>query len=207
MAKKQLHAIAFFDVQNLFQHAKHAFGHYHPNFDPKKLHQSVCEANGWTPKEVRFYSGIPPKGEAEMWPEYWSRRIMSLRRNGVVVTTRKLRRHSVEIKKIDGDIETITTLREKGIDVRLALDIVKLARKKYYDVAIIFSQDQDLNEVVGEIKEIAKEQKRTIEIWSAFPSGPEATAKNGIYKTKWFKMDEKFYNACIDPYDYRPKRK
>ena len=27
-------AIAFFDGQNLFGHAKSAFGHSHPNYDP-----------------------------------------------------------------------------------------------------------------------------------------------------------------------------
>ena len=28
-------AVSFFDGQNLFRRAKAAFGHYHPNYDPK----------------------------------------------------------------------------------------------------------------------------------------------------------------------------
>ena len=31
------YAVAFFDGQNLFQHAKAAFGHFHPNYDPRGL--------------------------------------------------------------------------------------------------------------------------------------------------------------------------
>jgi len=51
--------MAFFDGQNLYQHAKEAFGHYHPNYDPLKLHKAVCAANGWRAKLTRFYTGVP----------------------------------------------------------------------------------------------------------------------------------------------------
>ena len=34
------------------------------------------------------------------------------------------------------------------MDVRLAVDVVRMAREKLYDVALIFSQDQDLSEAV-----------------------------------------------------------
>jgi len=39
------------------------------------------------------------------------------------------------------------------------LDAVRLARQKAYDVALIFSQDQDLTEAVEEIKDIPEAQK------------------------------------------------
>lgn len=38
-------------------------------------------------------------------------------------------------------------MREKGIDLRLGLDVVRMARKGELDVAAIFSQNQDLAEV------------------------------------------------------------
>ena len=41
-------AVSFFDSQNLFRHAKDAFGHHHPNYDPGKPATAVCDANGWT---------------------------------------------------------------------------------------------------------------------------------------------------------------
>ena len=40
---EQKRAVGFFDGQNLYRHAKAAFGHYHPNFDPKNCSmRSVC---------------------------------------------------------------------------------------------------------------------------------------------------------------------
>jgi len=54
--------MGFFDAQNLSRHAKDAFGHFHPNFDPKKLHAAVCVANGWTPNLTRFYPRCAGKG-------------------------------------------------------------------------------------------------------------------------------------------------
>jgi hypothetical protein len=47
-------AVAFFDGQNLFRHAKAAFGHFHPNYDVTKLFEAVCSANGWQPFGIRF---------------------------------------------------------------------------------------------------------------------------------------------------------
>ena len=197
--------MGFIDGQNLYQHAKDAFGHYHPNYDPLKLHNAVCAANGWTPNLVRFYTGVPDSNRDPMWGGYWSNRIIALKRAGVHVTTRKLRYRDKTVQLPDGTEQTVTTPQEKGIDVRLALDIVRLARKRNFSVAVIYSQDQDLAEVVEEIREIAAEQQRVIDVACAFPSGPRATSRRGVDRTQWIRMDETFYNACIDPKDYRPK--
>ena len=198
--------MAFVDGQNLYQHAKEAFGHHHPNYDLKKLHNAVCAAYGWRPTLVNFYTGVPSVAESPLWSSYWSNRVIALKRNGVRVTTRpiKYRRHVV-IEE-DGTEETVTIPQEKGIDVRLALDVVKLARKKQYDVAIIFSQDQDLAEIVEEIREISIEQNRWIKLSCPFPAGPNASYGRGIPGMDWFEMNQKFYDACLDPRDYRAKR-
>lgn len=106
----------------------------------------------------------------------------------------------------DGSEEVVFTPQEKGIDIRLALDVVRLARQRSYDVCVIYSQDQDLKEATDEVKAIAKEQGREIIIACAFPAGPNATSKRGIDKTQWIKIDEDFYNACLDHRDYRPRQ-
>lgn len=199
--------MAFIDGQNLYQHAKEAFGHHHPNYDPAKLHKAVCVANGWRPTLTRFYSGIPSAVEGPMWASYWSNRVLAMKRAGIHVTTRPLRYRKEPIVGADGKVEVVTTPQEKGIDVRLALDLVSLARKKQFDVAIIFSQDQDLNEVVQEIADISAEQQRFIGIACAFPSGPNASYRRGIDRTDWFEMDQTFYDQCLDPRDYRPAKK
>lgn len=198
------YAMGFFDGQNLFQHAMAAFGHYHPNYDPLKLHKAVCEANGWVPNLVRFYTGIPNAQEDERWAGYWANRILGMKRAGIVATTRPLRYRKKEVE-VGGKATTVTTPQEKGIDVRLALDIVSLARKGQFDVAVIYSQDQDLCEVVEEVRAISIENNRWIKVACAFPFGPNASSKRGIDKTDWFRIDQATYNACLDARDYRPK--
>jgi hypothetical protein len=200
--------MAFFDVQNLFRHAKDAFqdtpgdGYHHPNFDPLKLHRKVAEDIGCQPTLTRFYTGIPPLSESEMWSGYWSNRVLALKRSNVLVETRKLRYHTEEMH--DGTIKKVP--QEKGIDIRIALDLVRCTRKKEFDVAIIFSQDQDLAEVVTEVKDIAREQGRSIRIVCAFPESTMATSARGIDKTDWHSFDKAFYDACLDPRDYRPAK-
>lgn len=88
----------------------------------------------------------------------------------------------------------------------MALDIIRLAHTKAYDIALIISQDQDLSEVAEEIRLIAAEQNRWIKIASAFPVSPTYNNKRGIDKTDWIKIDRKTYDACIDPNDYRNLR-
>jgi uncharacterized LabA/DUF88 family protein len=202
----QKRAMAFFDGQNLFRHAKTAFGHIHPNYDPKSLFGAICTEKGWLGKGIRFYTGVPSAIEDPMWRGYWNNRLLQLSRAGVLVTSRELRYHDVASTSADGSKKVERVAHEKGIDVRLALDVVRLARQKQYDVAVVFSQDQDLSEVVAEVVEIAKEQSRWIKVVSAFPSGPQASSKRGINGADWFEIGRELYDANLDPRDYRPKK-
>jgi len=67
---QEKYAMAFVDGQNLFRHAKEAFGYHHPNFNPTKLHEAVCAANNWKPTLVRFYTGVPAAEQNRMWSGY-----------------------------------------------------------------------------------------------------------------------------------------
>ena len=104
-----------------------------------------------------------------------------------------------------GEGTTLTTRvgEEKGIDVRIAIDLVRLAHRQRYDVAVVFSQDQDLSEVADEIRVIAKEQHRWIKMACAFPYAPSGPNVRGINNTDWVKIDREAYDGCIDTYDYR----
>ena len=143
------YAVCFIDGQNLFHHAKAAFGHHHPNFDPVKLSDAVC-------------------------------------------------------RDPDGGTEDLYVPREKGVDLRLGLDVVRMARGGQFDVAVVFSQDQDLAEVAVEIRDIARSSGRWLKIASAYPVSPTASSSQGIARTDWLSMDREFYDACLDPRDYRP---
>jgi hypothetical protein len=197
-------AVAFFDGQNLYRHAMAAFGHHHPNIDPVKLTDAVCGTYGWERKGIRFYTGTPGATESPMWHGYWANRLLAMRRQGILVTSRPVRYQSQTINLPDGSSRAATIGHEKGIDVRLALDVVRLARQRQMDVAIIFSQDSDLAEVAAEVKDISLAQDQWLKVVSAFPTSPTATARRGIEGTDWVRMDRAFYDACLDPKDYRP---
>ena len=200
-------AVSFFDGQNLFRHAKDAFGHHHPNYDPVRLAAAVCDANGWISAAVRFYTGVPEAKSSPMWHGYWTRRLTALRRAGVDVTARRLSSRIERVRLPDGTTHAVPVQREKGIDLRLGLDVVRLARNRDLDVAVVFSQDQDLAEVAREVRDIARSQGRWLKIVSAFPHGDRATSARGIDRTDWFRMDRAFYDAFLDPRDYRPGRR
>ncbi len=128
-------------------------------------------------------------------------------RPNVHIFSRKLRYRNQTIALPDGRASTILVGQEKGIDIRIALDIVKLAREKQYDVALIFSQDQDLTEAAEEVRLIASQQERWIKLASAFPSSPTSATTRGIDKTDWIRVDRHAYDSCLDTQDYRPKEK
>jgi uncharacterized LabA/DUF88 family protein len=126
-------------------------------------------------------------------------------RQGVFTFARTLRYRNKTITLPDGRKVTRMVGDEKGIDVRIALDVLGVAFRREYDVATIFSQDQDLSEVAVELRTIAKEQGRWIKIASAFPASPTSRNKRGIERTDWIKIDRELYEQCVDNYDYRPK--
>lgn len=95
---------------------------------------------------------------------------------------------------------------EKGIDVRIALDVIRMAHWREFDVALVFSQDQDLSEVAAEVRLISREQTRWIKIASAFPLSPTTRNRRGINNTDWVPIDRNLYDSCLDLRDYRPRR-
>jgi uncharacterized LabA/DUF88 family protein len=197
--------IGFVDGQNLFYSAKQAFGYSFPNYDPKRLTEVVAAAHGWSVVGMRFYSGVPDQTDNPFWNHFWTAKCAVMGTQGVVPFTRSLRYRNQTIDLPGGGTTTILVGQEKGIDVRIALDIVRLARSGAYDVALVFSQDQDLSEVADEIRAIARDQGRWIKIACAFPVSPTCTNRRGIDRTDWIKLDRATYDSAIDPRDYRPK--
>lgn len=198
-------AIVFIDGQNLFHAALKAFGYTYPNFDPLKLAKSLCTQCGWQLDGVRFYTGVPDIEDDPVWHHFWAAKKLAMVRAGIHVYSRPLRYRNKVVKLPDGTLHTFLVGEEKGIDVRLALDIINLAHKRAYDVALVLSQDQDLSEVADELRIIAREQQRWIKIASAFPQSPTVKKGRGINNTEWIRIDRKIYDSCLDPKDYRSR--
>lgn len=199
--------VAFIDGQNLFYAARNAFGHTYPNYDVSALATAICQKQNWNLAQVRFYTGFPDAADDAHWNHFWTAKLAQMGRQGVHVFSRALRYRNQTVRLPDGQTHTFLVGQEKGVDVRLALDIVSLAYQKAYDVALVFSQDQDLSEVADEIRPIAKQQIRWIRIACAFPFSPASSNRRGINGTDWIKIDRATYDACLDTRDYRPKPK
>jgi uncharacterized LabA/DUF88 family protein len=228
-----LRAIFFFDGQNLYRQAMKLFGkkYNHPNYDPIKLSNLVCRLKGWKMEKIYFYTGVPKASDNALWNTFWTNKLLAMKRKGVEPFKGKLRYHEeslelydgVTIKFPDGTIlpitdklkkpdgtdvppgtELITSVgHEKGVDVRIAVDLIRLSHRNEYDVAVIFSQDHDLVEAVKEAKEVAAAQSRIIRVASAFPDAPGNPFPYPIGGTESIPISQADYDTCLDPRDYR----
>jgi uncharacterized LabA/DUF88 family protein len=195
--------VAFVDGQNLFYAVKYAFGYTYPNYDPLRLASEVCTARGWSLVATHFYTGLPSPQDNARWNQFWTAKLASMGKRGIRTFSRHLRYRNQTVHLPDGTTTTVLVGQEKGIDVRLALDVVRMARENHYDVGLIFSQDQDLSEVADEVRSISISQDRWIKLACAFPVSPTYTNVRGIHGTEWIKLDRSTYNRCLDPNDYR----
>jgi len=198
-------AIAFVDGQNLFHAAREAFGYTFPNYDVSALARAVCGQAGWRLTETRFYTGIPEPSDNAFWNAFWAGKMAVMGRQGVQVYSRPLRYRNRRVRLPDGSEHTFLAGEEKKVDVRIALDVIRLAHRGAYDVAVVFSQDQDLSEVADEVRVIAREQNRWIKMACAFPDSPTVRNRRGINKTDWIRIERATYDACVDRRDYRPR--
>lgn len=161
-----IRVVLFIDGQNLYHRCKDHFGW--PWIDPRALGEALVEedrarygANSHVLAGVRYYTGIHdptrrPKDHAAM-----ARRLEAYRRAGVQVFPITLR--------YDADGRG----REKGVDVRIALDLTRLGTKGLYDVAIIVSEDSDLDEAAKEVYAL-RDEERWVAVENALPWTPHA---------------------------------
>jgi uncharacterized LabA/DUF88 family protein len=87
-------------------------------------------------------------------------------------------------------------IKEKGIDLRMGLDILELAQDGAFDVAVLFCRDQDLRELIPSIRRVARTQNRQISLASAFPKS-DARSLRGIDGMRWLPIDQRTYEAHL----------
>ncbi|MDE0083805.1 MAG: NYN domain-containing protein [Gammaproteobacteria bacterium] len=79
----------------------------------------------------------------------------------------------------DGTQDSFLTAEEKRIDVRIALDVIAFAHRNEYEVALVFSQDQDLSEAAEEIRAIARELRMVDQDRECLPPQPRSREPQG----------------------------
>jgi len=197
---------AFFDGQNLTNSARRCFGEKAPTFDPRKLAEEAVKRSpilaGIQPKlvSVDFYTGVHKTAWEPFWSRFWQIKLARFGSGG------------------SSDIEHRSTTRplayangvarEKGIDVRIALDLLSFANDGRYDAAIIFSQDKDLHEATNDVRILAVKQRRWIHLETAYLWTTTTTSrdgekidKHGLPGTCWTKIHEADYRACAETED------
>ncbi len=197
-----MRTIVFIDGQNLYHLAKEAWvddrrssdnrssPYAWPSYDVELLAQAlVSQTSGRTLEEIRFYTGVPNSRTNFFWHGFWSNKIRYLKSRGIHVYRGRVN----------------TGGQEKGVDVSLALDLVRATYDQRYEVAIIVSQDSDFGPAVRLARDIAQEQDRMLHFESCYPVGPGSSSRRGIPETKWVRIDQATYDACRDPKDYRPR--
>lgn len=184
-------AFAFIDGGNTREAARKAFGESFSSFNPVALAEELCRAQGWVLVGVSYYLGVPDVRVAEESHTDWMTRCTRWRKQGIRIFTRTL------VEDEQG------LAREKGIDVRLALDAVGLFHQGAYDVAVVVSQNQDFSELAAELKQIAADEKRWIDVASAFPWSPRVPAHRGIGGTNPVRLDEDAFRHVLDTPDNR----
>ena len=182
--------VVLIDGQNLYHLAREAWGQgYHwPKYDPLKLSRElVALQRGRELSRVFFYSGVPSPRQNVGWHRFWTAKMRRMRAQGIRVFRGRI---------LNG--------REKGVDIRMALDLVRLTRERHYETAIIVSQDSDLNEALREAVAIARSQERWITLESAHPLHPEpGNTGRGLRPAVFRGIDRAMYDRCVDPTDYR----
>ena len=141
--------------------------------------------------QIRFYTGVPNPAlgaRQKFWHDFWSNKIRSFPKE-VYVYRGRINRSG----------------QEKGVDVSIAIDLVRLTYDQEYDTAIIVSQDSDFGPAVALAKDLAKTQEHPLQFESAFPMRRDSKNRRGVPGTTWIRIDKATYDSCLDARDFRAR--
>jgi len=169
-------AIIFIDANNWYHNVKHWFKP--SNIDIIKLGNLISQEYNLDIVEIRWYASMPSIKDNELTYKLQRAFLGNLQKQGVKIITRKLQRLSnYELKKKRKEFIESWDLcnvckpivkasfldisdnkqKEKGIDVWIAIDMVKEAVLNNLDTAILISGDADFVPAFNLIKEVKKE--------------------------------------------------
>ena len=126
----------FIDGSNLFWACRRIPGHPDYKIDILKLIDRLNEARSLVRPYYYCAIGVPPNPSQVRFHH-------KLRYSGVTVKTKPLRRRG------GGWVE-------KGVDVALVIDLLSMAYRNAYDVAIVVSGDKDFEGAIEEVKRLGK---------------------------------------------------
>jgi len=169
-------AIIFVDANNWYHNVK---GWFKPSdIDICKVSELIAKEKGLELLEIRWYASVPDIEDDKLKYMRHMNFLASLKKRGVKVVTRKLQKLSNKelLEKRRDFIESWDLCdvckpiveesfldiadhyqKEKGIDVWIAIDMVKEAINNKIDCAVLISGDSDFVPAFSLIKEIGKD--------------------------------------------------
>ena len=205
-------AIVFIDANNWYHNVKHWFKP--GNIDIQKVMDIISERFDLDIAEIRWYTSMPDRKDNELLYKKQRAFLGGLQKKGVKIITRKLQRLSNKelMKKRQDFIESWNlcetckpfveesfldlsenSQKEKGIDVWIAIDMVKKAFQNKLDFCILISGDADFVPAFNLIKEIGKE------VLSC--SVPRGYSNELRQKFPYFVLKKEILNKCLKDYN------
>lgn len=158
--------VLFVDGQNLYHRCKEHFGF--PWVHPRRLGEALVRQDRERYGEdshvltaVRYYTGIHDSDRRPSEHGVMERRLARYRADGVQTIAIPLR--------YDADGRG----REKGIDVRLSLDLVRWGHKGLFDVAVVVSEDSDVDPAAQDVYAL-RDEERWVAVENALPWRPHS---------------------------------
>lgn len=209
-----LRVVVFIDGQNFYKDCEAMFGH--GNVHPHLLGRELCGpqfGNDRHLEQVRFYTGIHSPNRQPGPHSAMQRRLAAMMSNGVWTFSHPLKYSRQWVKNRSGTPAFIEVDRgrEKGVDVRIALDLARLARHGEYDVATIVSTDTDLDEAIRDVLALRVELGRWLAVENAVcvPEIDAALGKRPPFKrlrsaARLLPIDRALFDRVRDDTNYRP---
>lgn len=194
--------VVFIDYQNVYRRAREAFGltaspHMAGQVYPRRV-GLVLRDMGVGERElvsVRVYRGMPsskhdPKGYAAA-----DRQVALWRQQALVEPiTRPLNYRDPD------------NPQEKGIDVSIAVDFVRMGVEKRFDVGILFSGDTDLLPALEAMCELRGPQACEVAGWVPLRGSP-GILRVARQQLRMHYLDQPKYALLADPTDYNQRRR
>ncbi len=183
-----------FDWQNLYNCAREAFGLQQVprsgNVDPLKLARHLASGDGRQLQELRIYRGRPDNAKNPRGYSAWRSQTSAWASACGGLLTERYR----DLRYRGGEIV------EKGIDVSLAVDLVRLAMENgATGQVVVFSSDTDLVPAVELAVELRGEAFVEVAGWT----GPHPSAALlDVAGARKLPLDRRIYDRVEDPTDY-----
>lgn len=144
MQKRRCRVVVFIDAQNVYGDFRRAFAPAEAGgnfgwFQPMALGALFAARNPeyeeWELASVRIYAGSPVASRDRYAAAAHDRQVEAWKSAGAIPRTRPLL-YPAEYPR--------EKPRQKGVDVELAVDVVRMAIAKEYEIGVIVSTDKDL---------------------------------------------------------------